>query len=249
MRIFYGVAYGIYALGRCLEIFVYLDATCAKLYAGTLGKRRIGAYADGEQHDVGYNALARLEEHAYASVVLLEALNGCVEMKRNTLTEQFAVNMRSYAEVDRCHYLRSHLDNRHTGAGMTEILCHLESDESSAYNNGALYAVLRKIVFYAECVFNVAQGEYALGVDAGERRSDGRRAGREQQAVVMLVNNRAVGAAQRYGLGLSVDAYGLGVDAHVDVEAASERLGCLHKKLVLVGNGAADVVGQSAVGI
>ena len=129
-------------------------------------------------------------------------------MQRNTLTEQFAVNMRSYAEVDRCHYLRSHLDDRHAGAGMTEILCHLESDESSAYNNGALYAVLRKIVFYAECVFNVAQGEYALGVDAGERRSDGRRAGREQQAVVMLVNNRAVGAAQRYGLGLSVDAYG-----------------------------------------
>lgn len=42
MRIFYGVAYGIYALGRCLEIFVYLDATRAKLYAGTLGKGRIG---------------------------------------------------------------------------------------------------------------------------------------------------------------------------------------------------------------
>ena len=81
------------------------------------------------------------------------------------------------------------------------------------------------------------------------RRPHGRRPGRKQQFVVVFRIGRSVGTAHRDGFGRGVYRHGFAFDTHVDPEPCAERGWGLNEEFLAFGDRAADVVGQSAVGV
>ncbi len=74
-------------------------------------------------------------------------------------------------------------------------------------------------------------------------------AGREQQPIVGLVRlGPGFEIAQAHGLGGAVDRQRLGAGAHVDVIARLEQRFLGDEKLLAFGDGAGNVIGQSAIG-
>ena len=142
------------------------------------------------------------------------------------------------------------LQQRHGGARLREALGHLEADETAAYDDGSLHARRGDVVFHPERVLNGAQSKNALVVYARHIGHGGLRARREQQLVIALgVLAAGLRLADGDRLGLRVYRDDLAVHAHVDVEPRLEAPGRLERQRPLVGDIAADVIRQPAVGI
>ena len=155
----------------------------------------------------------------------------------------------SHRPVDRCHHLLRHLHHRHFRAGVSEALGHLQSDETASHHHRLLHFVMREIVLYPVRVVNVAQGEDAFSVDAGQWRAHGRCSGRKQELVVVQQIGLAVGLSHSDLLPFGQNLSRLVLCPDVDVEASPEGFGCLHKQPVALGDDAADIIWQSAVGV
>ena len=98
-------------------------------------------------------------------------------------------------------------------------------------------------------VGHVSQGEDAGLVDARQRRADRLGAGGKHQGVVPLDGHRAGGEVLHLdGLVLAVDAADFVPRADFDVEEIAEPLGRGHQQPLSIGDRAADVVRQAAVG-
>lgn len=142
------------------------------------------------------------------------------------------------------------LHHGHLEPALAEVLGHLEADEARAHHGDAPRPLALDEVGDAVGVLDGAQREQALAVLAGQPRHDRARAGGEDELVVALdVLAAIIEPANGDGAGLGVDGDGLLAHAHVDVEARTEALGRLQRELGAVGDGAADVVRQAAVGV
>lgn len=159
------------------------------------------------------------------------------------------VDMGGYRKIDRSHHLRCHFDNGNLCAGMAEIFRHFQSDESSAHHDGAFHVVRVDKGLDAVGVFYVSEREDSFNADARKRRADGCRAGRKQKLVVALCVFFSVFVSDGHRFCLGVDAYDLVFHPYVDVETAGKRFGSLYEQIVAVGDCAADIVGQPAVGV
>ena len=245
-----GVAHGIDVGGRGLQVLVHPDAArLAQLQSGLLGQGRGGTHADGEQHEVGLQGLAALQEDGEGLVGAAEAGDALLQVEAHALLHEVLVHGGGHGVVDGGHHLISHLDHRDGHAGVVQVFGHLQPDEARAHHHGTAHALLREVSLDAVGVVHIAQGEDALLADALEGRTHGRGAGREEQLVVGLLVGGAVGTAHGYGLAGGVDGHGLVLHAHVDAEALPERLGRLHQQLGTIFDDAADVVRQAAVGV
>ena len=99
-------------------------------------------------------------------------------------------------------------------------------------------------------VLHGAEGEQPVDAHAGQRRLGGPGAGGEDQLVVGLCKDLARSQVFHvHRLGVRVDGRHLVADPHVHPEAPPEALRRLERQLRPVGDDAADVVGQAAVGI
>jgi hypothetical protein len=98
-------------------------------------------------------------------------------------------------------------------------------------------------------VGNAAHGEDAGKIDAGQRRADRPRPGRQDECVVaLLALALAAQIAHAHDAPRAVDGDGLGLGVHLDVETLAEEVARRHQQLLLVGDDVADVVRQAAVG-
>ena len=83
----------------------------------------------------------------------------------------------------------------------------------------------------------------------GDRRPHHLGAGGQQQAIVRLVRLGAgFKIAQPHGLGGAVDGERLGARAHVDAIARLKQRFRCNEQLLAFGDGAGNVIGQSAIG-
>ena len=151
--------------------------------------------------------------------------------------------------VDGAHYLVRHLHDRYLHAGMYQVLCHLQADESSAHNHGALHLLPGQILLDAVRVVHVPEREDAFRVDAFQWGAHRRGSRREQQLVVIFLIDSSVGGADGHFFPLQVDSCCFRMDAHVNVEALSECFGSLYEEPVTVFDDATYIIRQAAVGI
>ncbi len=244
------VAHGVDVGRRGAQVLIDHDAAALSGGEAGLGGQGVeGSNSDGEYHDVGGVFFARGESYFESMALLLEAGDGCAEAQAHALLRKVLMHNGSHGVVDRRHHLVGHLHHRHLGSGIVEIFGHLEAYEASADHQRALHIVGLEILLDGVGVGHIAQGEDAGEADAGERRPHRSGAGRQQQFVVALLVGAAFGTLDCHRLSGRIDAKHLRAGAHVDVKTPPEGLGGLHEEFVAVGDGAADVIGQSAVGI
>ena len=143
----------------------------------------------------------------------------------------------------------SHLHHSHLCAGMLQILCHLQTDESTSHNDCTPHLVVVHVTFDAVSVAHVSQREDSFAVDAGERWHHWRRSRREQQLVVAFAIFLAVGGAHSHFSGCRVYRRHFVPGAHVDIETLAESFWSLHKQAVAAFYHSTDIIWQSAVGV
>ena len=103
--------------------------------------------------------------------------------------------------------------------------------------------------FDAVRVRHVSQGEHVGRVAAGQGRHQGCGSRREDQLVVRQLVDLAAGVIQhRHRLVRPVDACDFLPRPHVDAKPASQELRRGDQQLLAIGDLAADIIGQAAVG-
>ena len=182
--------------------------------------------------------------------MLGEAGDVGVEQELDAVLAQVVVEQGRHVGIENRQDVVAALHHGHLEPALAEVLGHLEADEARAHHGDAPRPLALDEVGDAVGVLDGAQREQALAVLAGQPRHDRARAGGEDELVVALdVLAAIIEPANGDGAGLGVDGDGLLAHAHVDVEARTEALGRLQRELGAVGDGAADVVRQAAVGV
>ena len=178
--------------------------------------------------------------------LLLDAGQTAREQQIEALAAQIAVHIASHIVVQRGDGIPGKIHRRDGQARLHQVLRHLNADKAAANDNGALGLMRLDVAVDALHIGDIAQCEHALAVHAGDGRHNGLRAGGEDQLVIGF-GIFALRRADENGLVLRVDGDGLAVDANIHMEARVEALRRLQEQLVLVGNDAADIIGQTAV--
>ena len=167
--------------------------------------------------------------------------------------------------IERGHDLVELLDQRHFETAMDQVFHHLEADESAADHHRALRfrhrlgsrvrihsgPILRapvKPLAYAPGVRNGSHREDSRKIDAGQRRTDRRRPGRQHELVVFLGGDLAGRVVLEFhGFLFGRDADHLALRPAIDGELRAERLFRRHQEARLFFDRASDMVRQSAV--
>ena len=131
---------------------------------------------------------------------LLEAGHRVTEREAHTMLFQATLNKACHFRIERRHDLIEHLNNGHFQPAMDQVFRHLETDESAADDHRAFrfrhglksrLRVIRQIIprnprVYFPGIRDGPHREDPRKVNAGQGRTDRRRAGREHQLVVFL---------------------------------------------------------------
>ena len=123
-----------------------------------------------------------------------------------------------------------------------QLLGHLQADEAGTDDHGA-HAGFRRGCDPVH-VLQIAQGENARIVDAGNGRTQGRGARCEHQPVIRLpFAGTAIDVADFHAFVGAVDAYGFAVGAHVEIEHGLQRCRGLDGERVACRDLSADEIG------
>ena len=200
-------------------------------------------HAEREDHDVGRIRLAGLRLHLErAAVQLLESGHAVVERQVDAMPLQMLLDEAGELPVERGQDLIEHLDERHVEPEMDQVLRRLETDEAAADHHRTprrLHELDARVVVHPRQerrapldpladrprVRHGPHLEDPRQIDAGQRRTDRRRPGRQHQLVVGLGRDLAGrDIAQVHGLLLRRDGDRLAVRPHVDRELRAEQL-------------------------
>ena len=142
------------------------------------------------------------------------------------------------------------LDHRHVQSQLPQVLHQLDADEAAAGQYRRLRVVLLDKFPDHQGVLHSAEGEQPVDPHAGQRRLGGLGAGGQDQLVVVL--RKGFTRSQVFHvhrLFRRMDGRHLVADPHLHPEAPPEALRRLEGQLRPVGDDAADVIGQAAVGV
>ena len=244
-----GVSHGVDVRVAGLKVFVDPDAATRTDFQARLDRQLVlRAHADAEDDQLGRQALARLQPDDEAIRRLLERLGGLAEQQRHALARQFLGDGRRHLLVERRQHLVLQLDHRGCDAPAHEVLDQFQADEARPDDDGLLHALVHAGLD-AVHVLQVPQGEDAGQVDAGQRRAQRCRTWGEDQLVVgFLVLPPRSEVTDTDLLRRPVDGLHGGPHPHVQVEAGPQALRRDDEQLVPLGDLAAEVVRQAAVG-
>ena len=247
----HGVAHGVDVLDAGLHAIVHGDAALdAPLKPRRVGEGRIGRDADGQHHHVGAQRLFAGQEHLDAVLACFEALHGTAQRQVHPVGAHLLVDKGGHVGVEGVHEVARPLHDGHVQPQVAQVLGHFQADETAAAHNGRARAFRVDELLHGEGVLHGAQGEQAIESYAGKLRPRGAGAGREDELVVGLFEHLSgFKIAHGHHMARRVDGLHFVAYAHVHVEAGAEALGGLQGEGALVGDGAADVIGQAAVGV
>lgn len=247
-----GVAQGVNLRVGGLHVFIDGDAAAlAQHEPRFLGESGLGTHADTQDHQIRRDLPAALQVDGNTPFGgLLEAYDAILKVEPHPLVRQVAVDECRHREVERGHHLVGHLHHIDMQPEAVQVFGHLQTDESAAHDHGMLRSLRIDILFDGIRVGDAAQREDFRALDALDLRAQGLGSGRKHQPVVRLRVGLAGGeVVHRNLLARAVDRGDLLLGADVDAEAVGEAFRRLHEELRAVGDRAADVVGQAAVGI
>ena len=161
------------------------DDAAVAVQAGGLGERDVGPDADRHHDEVGGQRLAGGEPHARDAARLAgdERFGLRFEAEREALRfERLLQHLRGRAVELALHQPRHEVHDRDVHAAQLEAVRRLEPEQPAADHDGV--AMLARGRDHRFGVGDVAIGDHAGQVDAGNRQDERGRARGEQQAVV-----------------------------------------------------------------
>ena len=233
-----------------LHIFIDDDtAADTQLEAGILGQCAVGSNTDGHDDHIAGDGIVILDRNGDLLAVF-KGGDTRGEQQLHALAAQISMDLLGHIKVDRRHDLIQLLDQSDLEAKLHQVFSHLQADKAAADNNSRLGLVGNGVFLDLEGILNGAEREDIAFLDAGDGRHDGLGTGRENQLIVAFgIGLAGFQVSDRYGLGSGIDGGDFTLDADIDVEAVLEAHGGLQSQLLFFGDGAADIVGQTTVGI
>jgi len=234
------------------QVRVDLDAAGnAELETGVTGQAAIWCDADRKDDQVGVDgfAIGQLDGQATRWIGMERRCSG-MEKKAQAFLAHVLVQESSHVRIDRGDDLVGEFDQSDIDIAFHQVLGHLDTDETTADDNGA-FRMFRVDKFAdLERVRHGAQGVNTGQVNAFHRGAFrlGTR-GQDQLVIGLGVGLAGLVVFDRDGLGCAVDLGDFGENAHVHVETLAHGLGRLDQQFVLGLDHVADIIGQAAVGI
>ncbi len=245
---FAGVADGVD--GGVAGLLEWVDgdvAAGAEGEAGVFGELVFGADADGEDDESGVEPAAGFEACGDAVFLGGEGFDAIAEDEVDAVVAEFGEEGEGHFRVELWQDLGLEFDEGDGFSEVGELFCHFEADEACADDGDAFGG--GGLAEDAVHVLEVSQGEDARVIDAGEGWAEGGGSGGEDEVVVGVVFFGAGGeVAEVDGFVFAVDAGGFGEGADFEVEELAEGVRGLEGEFGAVGDFAADVVGEAAVG-
>ena len=245
----HGVAHGIDIGHARLHALVHEDvAALAERDAARLQEARVGADADGEHDEVRRYLASARKAHENALRRLLERLHAVAKHQPDAVLVHLLLRDLRHVRVKRRQHMRRGLDERDGQTSPAKVFRHLDADEATAHDDGA--SRLRMKIRQPAQSFSVghaAKRENARTVDAGNRRAQRLRAGRQQQRVIRLVIALLPRRLHMDDALCRVDMRDRTLRAHVDGEALAKQLGRHEQETLALLDLVAHIVGQAAV--
>ena len=214
-------------------------------------KREVGADAQPQNHQIRLHGLTalQLDPGGRIAVIGQDPFDPVAHVHGHAVAAQGIVQGLGDLGVHQRQDLRLQLRQGHLKSLADQLLDHLQSDVAGADHHRAFRAAAVRRRLDAVRVRHVSQGEYVGRVAAGQRGHQGRSARREDQLVIRQVVGFSAGMIQhRHRLGSAIDAPDFLPRPHVDAKAAGQELRRGDQQLLPLGDLAADVVRQTAVG-
>ena len=118
--------------------------------------------------------------HYQAAVAsLLKLRHRIGQRKRYSARLQPLLRIFGHLRIERRHHLTGQLDDRYRDSTMDKVLCHLKADEAAAHDNRVLGFLLINPVSDLQAIGNSAQRKDSWQINPRPRRSDRRRARRQ----------------------------------------------------------------------
>ena len=159
------------------------------------------------------------------------------------------MHVRGHVNVQRGDHLIEHLHHRHLQPGCVQVFGHFHADIPAADHHRGFGVLSVDEILDFIGVGDVAQRKHPVVPDAFDGRHHGLRAHGEDQLIVAFgISFARVLFEHGHGFPRAVDCNDLALHAYVHVEPGVKAFGRLQGEIVLIGNLAADVVRQPAVG-
>ena len=196
---------------------------------------------------------------------LLESGHAVVELEPDAVLDHVAFDEARHFRIERGHDLIEPLDQRHFEPAVDQVFHHLEADEAAADHHRTLrrhHRLVARVRVHAGSIRRIpvqpladvpgvrhgSHREDSRQIDAGQRRTDRRRAGRQHELVVFLgryLTGHVV--LEVHGFLCGRDANHLATRPDVDRELLAKGLFRRHQEARLLFDRAADMVRQPAV--
>ena len=138
--------------------------------------------------------------------------------------------------------------HRHPDALFSQVLSHLKANESGSDDSARYRFMFLYKIIYCIGIRYVPQGKYMILPYPGNARLD-RSCSRRKYKFVIAFLIGFFPMPYNHALFLRVHGYHLAVHTHIHVKTCMETLRGLKLQGILVRNHAADIIGQTAVGI
>ena len=117
---------------------VIVDRDAPQLADGQTGLFRqlgLGSHANAQDHHIGRDPLATVQEDGHVALVVLEFGHAILEDQMQSLLCEVLVYDCGHRVIEWGHYLVGHLDNRGLDAQFVQVLRHLKADEATTDNH------------------------------------------------------------------------------------------------------------------
>ena len=228
------VAQGVDILVGGSQVIVDRDATqLADGQTGLFRQLGLGSHANAQDHHIGRDPLATVQEDGHVALVILEFGHAILEDQVQSLLREVLVYYRRHRVIEWGHYLVGHLDNRGLDAQLVQVFRHLKTDEATADNHRRLWFMAVDIPFDLVRIGHVTEREDPPVLNAGDAGAEWLGSGGEHQFVIRFQVGLAIGQFFDLHLLLAGDEAGdLLPCPDVDAEPAREAVDGLHEQLV-----------------
>ena len=241
-----GVAQSVDVLCAGAQVLVHQNfSPLSQLYAAAGKKAGFGGNADGQDDHIRRNGGAVLKLNGIRS----EAGAFLAHVQAHTGGADAVVYHMGHIQIHGRHHVGGGLHHGDLQSPFRQIFRHFQTDEACADDGGSLGLGGFNMVIDGVGVRNVAQGKDVVFLHTRELGPDGGSAGGEDQLIIAFGVGFTGGVVpDGNGFRGGIHGQNLVVHPHIHIEAGMKGFGRLKLQLGTVGDGAADVVGQAAVG-
>ena len=153
-----------------------------------------------------------------------------------------------HVRVERQENLRRCFGEMHGQSALHEVFRHLDADETTAHDDGLrALAEADSRLLHSLGIFHRADGMDGFLLDAGNRRDERMRSGREQKLVVVLRHRLSVLRANGNLVAIRCNGRHFALRPHIERKHRPQPFRRLHEQAVLLLDDAASIIRQAAI--